>query len=44
MTIHGSKSKLKWLRYLENHAKCVSSLLEDITLDPIVGFSIPLDF
>jgi len=44
MTIHGSKSKLKWLGYLENRARHVNSLLEAITLDPIVGFSIPLDF
>ena len=38
-TTHGSKSKLKWLRYLENYARHISLLLEAITFDPIVGFS-----
>ena len=31
MTIHGSKSELKRLRYLENRAKDVSSLPDTIT-------------
>ena len=42
MTIHGSKLKLKWLRYLENLAKCVNTLPMTITFDPTVGFSICL--
>ena len=41
-TIHGSKLKFKRLRYPENHAKCISTLLEVITFDPTVGFSISL--
>ena len=44
MTIHGSKSKLKQLRYPENHEKRISTLAEAITYDPTVGFSISLLF
>jgi len=40
MTIHGSKSELKQLRYLENFVGSVSLLPEAITVDPTVGFSI----
>ena len=42
-TIHGSKSKLEWSRYLENCENCVCKLLRAITFDPTVGFlsSIP---
>jgi len=39
MKIHGSKLELKRLRYFENHAKHVSSLLEAITFDPTVRIS-----
>ena len=38
-TIHGLKLKLKWLRYLENHAKHVSSLPGIITFDLTVKIS-----
>ena len=41
-TIHGSKSKLKWLRYPENHAKRINTFPEAITFDPIIGFTISL--
>ena len=34
MTAHGSKSKLKRLRYLENHARHVCSFPDSITFDP----------
>ena len=44
MTIHGSKSELKRLRYPENHKKHVSTLPEIITFDPTIGFSITLLF
>ena len=44
MTIHRSKSKLKWLRYPENCEKHVSMLPEAITLDLTIGFSISLVF
>ena len=44
MTIHGLKSELKQLRYPENRAKRISTLLEAITFDPTVGFSISLVF
>ena len=43
-TIHGSKSKLKRLRYFENHVWRVSSFLEAIMFDPTVIFSISLVF
>ena len=42
MTIHESKSELKQLRYIENYAKRVNTLLEAITFDSIVGFLISL--
>ena len=42
MTIHGSKSELKRLRYLKNHAKHVSMLPMAITFDPTIRFSISL--
>ena len=44
MTIHGPKSELKQLRYLENTEKCVSMLLEAITFDLTSEFSISLVF
>ena len=44
MTIHGSKLKLKHLRCPENCAKHVRMLLEAITFDLTVGFSISLVF
>ena len=44
MTIHGSKSELKQLRYPRNRAKRVNLLLKTITFDPIVGISISLVF
>ena len=44
MTIHGLKLKLKHLRCPENCAKHVSMLLEAITFDLTVGFSISLVF
>ena len=37
MTIHRSKSELKQLRYQENCAKCINTLLEAITFDPTVS-------
>ena len=40
MTIHGSKSELKQLRYLENHAKDVSLLPDTITFGPTFEISI----
>ena len=43
-TIQESKSELKWLRYLENRAKHISSLLETITIDPTVRISFSLVF
>jgi len=43
-TIHGSKSELKQLRYPENRATHVSTLLEAIYFDSTVGFSISLVF
>ena len=43
-TIHGSKWKLKQLRYLENRAKRTSMLPKAITFDPTIGFSIYLVF
>ena len=39
MTIHGSKSELKQLRYPENRTGCVSSLPKTIAFDSTVGFS-----
>ena len=39
MTIHGSKSELKRLRYLENCVECVSTLIEIVTFDLIIGIS-----
>ena len=39
MTIHGLKSELKQLRYLESYSERFSSLFEAITFDPTVGFS-----
>ena len=44
ITIHGSKSELKRLRYLENCAGHVNSLYEAITFDSTVGISISLVF
>ena len=44
MTIHGSKSELKRLRYLENHVERISRLPDAITFDPTVGISISLVF
>ena len=44
MAIHGSKSKLKWLSYVENHEKYISMLPEVITFDLTVEFSISLVF
>ena len=44
MTIHESKSELKRLRYLENYEKRINTLLEAITFDMTVGFSISLVF
>ena len=41
-TIHGSKLKFKQLRYPENHAKCISTLLKVITFYSTVGFSFSL--
>ena len=41
-TIHGSKSELKRSRYPENREKQVSMLLDAITFDSIVIFSISL--
>ena len=43
-TIHWSKSKLKQLRYIENHGKYINTVPEAITFDPTVGFSISLVF
>ena len=39
MTIHMSKSELKWLRYLENRTGRINMLPEAITFDPTVSFS-----
>ena len=44
MTIHGSKSELKQLRYLKDRVGRVSLLLEAISFDPTIGFSISLVF
>ena len=44
MTIHGSKSELRWLRYPENRTKRVSTHPEAITFYPTVRFSISLFF
>ena len=44
ITIHGSKSELKRLRYLENREKCISSLPDPITCDPTVRFPSSLVF
>ena len=44
MIIHGSKSKLKRLRYRENCEQRISTLLEVITFDPTVGILISLVF
>ena len=44
MTIHVSKSDLKWLRYLENRKNRISTLLKTITFDPTIGISISLMF
>jgi len=44
MTIHGSKSNLKQLRYPENHEKCIGTLFKAITFDLTIGFSISLVF
>lgn len=38
MTTCGSKSELKWLRYLENCAERINSLREAIYFDPTIGF------
>ena len=38
MTIHGSKSELKQLRYPENRAGCVSLLTEAITSNQPLEF------
>ena len=44
MIIHGSKSKLKRLRYWENCEQRISTLPEVITFDPTVGILISLVF
>ena len=44
MTIHGSKSKLKWLRYWENCKQHISMLPDVITFDSTVGILISLIF
>ena len=44
MAVHGSKSELKRMRYPNNRAKCISTLLESITFDSTIGFSIYLVF
>ena len=44
MTIHGSKSKLKRLRYPENREKHISTLPKAIPFDLIDGFLISLVF
>ena len=44
MAVHGSKSELKRMRYPDNRAKCISTLLESITFDSTIGFSIYLVF
>ena len=43
-TIHGSKLKLKRLGYLDNRIGHISSLLEAINFDSIVGFLFSLVF
>ena len=43
-TIHGSKLKLKRLRYWENYEKRISTLPKIITFDPIFVFLISLTF
>ena len=43
-TIHESKSELKQLRYLENHAKRISTFPEAITFYSTIGFSISIVF
>jgi len=42
MTIHWSKLELKRLKYLENYARQVNSLLEAITFDLTIGISFSL--
>ena len=44
MTIHGSKSELKQLRYPKNCKKCINTLLKAINFDQTVGYSISLVF
>jgi len=44
MTIHGSKSELKQLRYHENWAERISTLPEAITFDMTIQISTSLVF
>ena len=43
-TIHRSKSKLKWLRYLENHVEHISTIPESVTFNPTFKISTSLVF
>ena len=44
MTIHGSKSELKRLKYWENYEKRINTFPEVINFDPTIGILISLAF